>query len=88
MKPWRPSSISVGCRKPKEKTDRRTPLSILQPGWLGVRCLPQSRPGNQTTLWLDTSRFGVTRTCGVGQWPYGGHHLSEILHLGTKHGMA
>jgi hypothetical protein len=37
---WQRSSNSAGCRKPKEKTDCRTPFSILQPSRLGVRGLP------------------------------------------------
>lgn len=34
---WPPSSDSVACRTPKEKTNCRTSFSILRPGRLGVR---------------------------------------------------
>lgn len=79
---------SADSPRRREKTNCRPPFSILEPGRLGVRDVPRSRAGNQETMRLVAERAADTRESCVGQAHGIVDCLSEILHLGTKYGLA
>src|ERR1700722_19125029 len=83
---WRWCDGRRASTRRNEKTSSRLPLPVIQPGRLGVRLVPEVRPGEETALRVDQLGRFRQRPSGVGAGGCGYGNMSEVLCYGGKRG--